>query len=76
MPCPSILFARQKLSNRLVSDSGRNISEAYGTLNGSTDKRVTYIIDRNGKVAYVYEKVSPKEHGTEILSKLKELKLA
>jgi peroxiredoxin Q/BCP len=64
------------LTFTLVSDSEKKISESYGTLNGSTDKRVTYIIDRSGKIAYVYEKVSPKEHGTEILSKLQELKLA
>lgn len=64
------------LTFTLVSDTGKKISEAYGTLNGSTDKRVTYIIDHNGKIAFVYEKVSPKEHGAEILSKLQELKLA
>jgi peroxiredoxin Q/BCP len=64
------------LNFTLVSDVDKKISESYGTLNGSTDKRVTYIIDRTGKIAHVYEKVSPKDHGNEILSKLQELKLA
>ncbi|MCL4451289.1 MAG: peroxiredoxin [Candidatus Thermoplasmatota archaeon] len=69
-------YNKYGLTFTLVSDSDKKISESYGTLNGSTDKRVTYIIDRSGKIAYVYEKVSPKEQGTEILSKLQELKLA
>ncbi len=63
------------LNFTLVSDSDKKISEAYGTFNGSSDKRVTYLIDRNGTVAHVYEKVSPKEHGAEVMKKIEELKL-
>jgi peroxiredoxin Q/BCP len=35
--------------------------------------RSTFIINPEGYVAYVFEKVSPKGHADEVLEKLKEL---
>ncbi len=63
------------LNFTLVSDSEKIISQNYGTLGHFTSSRVTYLIDREGKIAYVYKKVSPKEHGSEVLAKLGELNL-
>ena len=60
----------------LVVDDSKKITTAYKA-NGmfGTAKRITYIIDGDGKIAYIYEKVSPKNHATEVLEKINELKL-
>jgi peroxiredoxin Q/BCP len=63
------------LNFTLVADHSKDISEKYNVLNGSTARRVTYIISRDGKVAHIYPKVTPKDHAIEVMSKLKELKL-
>lgn len=58
----------------LIPDTDRALAEAYGV--GSTfgmTSRVTYIIDRAGKIARVYPNVQPKEHAKEILRALAEL---
>ena len=36
---------------------------------------ISLTIDRDGKIAHVYPKVSPKEHAVEVLKKMKELKM-
>lgn len=64
------------LNFTLVSDSGKSISQSYGTFGGSSASRITYIIDKDGKIAFVYPRVTPKEHGREVLAKLQELSLA
>jgi peroxiredoxin Q/BCP len=61
------------LNFTLVADNSKEVSEKYGVLGGSTARRVTYIIDRDGKVAHVYSKVTPKDHATEVLSRMQEL---
>ncbi len=66
---------KYSLNFTLVSDNERRIAESYGVLNGATAKRVTYLIDKSGKIAHVYPSVSPKEHAKEVLLKLSELKL-
>lgn len=67
---------KYNLNFTLVSDKEKDIVTKYGVkgMHG-TAKRVTYIIDRDGKIAHVYEHVSPKEHGAEVFQKMKELKL-
>ncbi len=67
---------KYKLNFTLVADDSRKIVSSYGAkgMTGSA-KRVTYIIDKEGKIAHVYEKVTPKEHGVEVLSKMRELGL-
>ncbi|AAT43027.1 thioredoxin-dependent thiol peroxidase [Picrophilus oshimae] len=59
----------------LLSDKSKEIVKKYGVLGVSTAKRVTYIIDQNGKIAHVFEKVKPDGHAKEVYEKLKELKL-
>ncbi len=63
------------LNFTLVADDAKKISRDYGTLGERSASRVTYIIDGNGKIAYVYPKVSPKEHAMEVLHKMRELNL-
>ncbi|GGM71222.1 peroxiredoxin [Thermogymnomonas acidicola] len=60
----------------LVPDPEKRIVSAYGVLGDRSAKRITYIIGPDGKVAYVYGKVSPKDHPAEVLEKLRELGFA
>lgn len=60
----------------LIPDEDRSIAKSYGV--GSMlgmSKRVTFLIGPDGKIAKVYESVSPKEHAEQLLSDLDELKL-
>ena len=66
---------RYDLNFTLVADKSKEIAEKYGVLGPSSAKRVTYIVDKEGKIAYVYPKVSPKDHATDVLAKIEELKI-
>jgi thioredoxin-dependent peroxiredoxin len=59
---------RYQLPFLLLPDEDSKIAQTYGV--GSVlgfSKRVTFIIDRQGRIAKVYEKVSPPGHAEEIL---------
>ncbi len=58
----------------LLPDTEREIAQAYGvgSFLGMT-KRVTYLIDREGKIAKIYPSVSPKEHAEQILRDIERL---
>lgn len=60
----------------LAPDGSKVISEKYNVMGLSTAKRVTFIIDKDGKIAFIFPKVSPKEHAEEVLGKIEELQLA
>jgi peroxiredoxin Q/BCP len=62
------------LNFTLVSDKQKDIVKKYGVLGLATAKRVTYII-QDGKIVFVYPKVSPREHAKEVYDKIMELKL-
>lgn len=64
------------LNFTLVVDDSKHISEDFGVLGERSASRVTYIIDKDGKVAHVYPKVKPNEHAVEVMDKIKELGLA
>ena len=59
---------------RLLADTERKLSESFGTYGekkfmGRTYMgilRTTFVIDRKGKIAAVFEKVSPEGHATEV----------
>jgi thioredoxin-dependent peroxiredoxin len=36
-------------------------------------QRVTFVVDREGKIAKIYDKVTPKDHAKEVLKDVKEL---
>ena len=57
----------------LAPDSSKEISKKYNVLGMGTAKRVTFIIDKEGKIAYIFPKVSPKEHAKEVLDKILDL---
>ncbi|MEM4772347.1 MAG: peroxiredoxin, partial [Thermoplasmatales archaeon] len=64
---------KYKLPFPLVSDKSKEIASKYGVLGGSSAKRVTFIIGKDGKVLFKFPKVNPKGHAKEILDKISEL---
>jgi peroxiredoxin Q/BCP len=58
----------------LLLDPDKKIATAYGAANGipilGLDRRITYIIDENGKIIRVYPSVDPSTHAGQILSDL------
>jgi peroxiredoxin Q/BCP len=59
----------------LISDKEKRIAQAYGVLKdtGTSASRVTFIIDKAGKVAKVFPKVDVTKHTDEVVAALKEL---
>lgn len=57
---------------RLLADPDGTVAEAYDSLgsvgNGKIAARNTFIIDEDGRIAAVYEHVSPEAHAEEILN--------
>ena len=73
---------KYNLQFSLLSDENSTVCEDYGTwvkksMYGKEYmgiNRSTYLIDPEGKIAKVYEKVKPKEHHAEVLADLNDLK--
>ena len=58
----------------LLPDKDAAIAKAFGVpLRMGTAKRVTFVIDRSGKIAKVFPDVNPTGHGAEILAVLTRL---
>ncbi len=59
----------------LISDKDKRIANAYGVLKDTetSTTRVTFVIDKTGKVAKVFPKVDVTKHTEEVVSALKEL---
>ncbi len=58
---------------QLVADTDKAITKSYGVLNDKSNmaRRVTFIIDGNGKIARVFETVKPDQHPQEVIDALK-----
>ncbi len=58
----------------LLLDPDRKIATSYGVANGipilGLDKRVTYVIDEQGRILKVYPNVDPSIHANQILADL------
>lgn len=57
----------------LLCDVDRNVSLAYGavdTADAEYAKRISYLIDSDGKIAKAYATVVPKEHPQQVLDDL------
>ena len=69
--------SKEGLNFKLLSDSEAKVSEQYGSVmeyNGAKlSARNTFIIDPQGKVAKVFEKVKPGGHSEEVLAALASL---
>ena len=64
---------KYKLPFTLLSDEATTVLAAYGALEAGEGKRVTYIITPDGKIAAVYEEVTPADHASQLLSDLQSL---
>ncbi len=51
----------------LLADTGQTVAEAYGARGPRGTKRITFVIDEQGQIQHVFEKVSPAEHAEELL---------
>jgi thioredoxin-dependent peroxiredoxin len=69
--------AKEGLNFKLLADTDAKVSEQYGSVmeyNGAKlSARNTFIIDPQGKVAKVFEKVKPATHSEEVLAALASL---
>lgn len=59
----------------ILSDQKKEVIKLYGADGPLFTKRITYIIDKDQKVRFVFEKVNPNGHSREVLHKIKELNL-
>jgi peroxiredoxin Q/BCP len=59
----------------ILSDSNKKVAKAYGVLGvgGFLAKRVTFVINKDGKITHVFPKVDVKRHSEEVLKALEEL---
>ncbi len=56
---------------RLLCDTDRKVGLAYGAASSATaeyPKRIAFLVDPNGKIAKVWEKVDVKTHADEVLA--------
>lgn len=65
-----------KLEYPLLCDPDFKLIDALGVraANKKTAKRVTVVVDKDGKVAKVYDTVSPKDHPADVLKYVEALK--
>jgi len=59
----------------ILSDRNKEAAKAYGVLGvgGFLTKRVTFIINKDGKITHIFPKVDVKHHSEEVLKALEEL---
>jgi len=75
-------IAKKGLTITLLSDEDKEVAQKYGVwqLKKMYGKeymgivRSTFLIDPDGKIAYIWSKVKVKNHAKEVLDKLRELK--
>ena len=59
----------------LLSDESKNVSKDYGVLNNvGVDSRITFIIDKNGKIANIIRDVDVTTHAEDVLQLALKLK--
>jgi thioredoxin-dependent peroxiredoxin len=70
--------SKYNLTFTLLSDQERTISKTYGVLRpaGNSTERVTFIIDKDGRIAKVFPHVRVEGHSEEVLAVIKNLQKA
>jgi len=68
---------KENLTFRLLADTDKKVSEAYGSLNNlvvtKLSARHTFLIDPKGVIVAVYTDVKPMSHSQEVLAALDKL---
>lgn len=68
-------IADHNLNFPLLSDESKEVSKAYGVLNNlGIDSRITFIIDKQGKIAEVIRDVDVTTHAEDVLNIAAKLK--
>jgi peroxiredoxin Q/BCP len=66
--------SKYELPFLLLPDTDQKISKAFGVpITNGHSKRVTFVIDKNGKIAKVFPEVTPAGHAQEVLTAVKSL---
>jgi peroxiredoxin Q/BCP len=65
---------KEMLPYPLLCDPQMKLISALGISGGKAAKRVTFVVDKEGKIAKIYDKVTPKSHPAEVLEFTKTLK--
>ena len=65
---------KHNLPFTLLADPEKNVLDAYGANGEVYAKRSTFIINPEGKIVKIYDKVSPDVHATEMIADLEELR--
>ncbi|MEM0097204.1 MAG: peroxiredoxin [Conexivisphaerales archaeon] len=66
---------QKRLNFNILSDQKKEVIKMYGADGPLFTRRITYIIDKNQKVAHLFDKVHPQGHSREVLEKINELHL-
>jgi peroxiredoxin Q/BCP len=68
--------SKYKLPFPLISDKEKRVAEAYGVLrdNETSANRVTFIIDKVGRIAKIFPKVDVAKHTEEVVEALKSMR--
>jgi peroxiredoxin Q/BCP len=66
---------KHNLPFSILSDNNKEVARAYGVLGigGFLARRVTFIIDKQGKITNIFPKVDVKQHNEEVLRAIEEL---
>ncbi len=64
---------KHMLPYALLCDTDNKLINSLGINDGKAAKRLTFVVDKEGKIAKIYEKVSVKEHPAEVLKFVEEL---
>lgn len=66
--------SEHQLNFTLLSDTDKKVSTSYGVLSGlGFSSRITFLIDREGKIKRIFKEVKPEEHAAEVLALAKTL---
>jgi peroxiredoxin Q/BCP len=64
---------QQEITIPLLSDVGGKVAKAYGVMGWIMANRVTFVIDKEGKVAKVFEDVKVEDHSKEVFKEVEKL---
>ena len=68
---------KEKLPMALLADTEQKLMKELGILSkagATTPKRMTFVVDKEGKIAKIYEKVDVNKHPKDVLEFVKSLK--
>ncbi len=66
--------SEHKLNFTLLSDTDKKVSTSYGVLSAlGFSSRITFLIDREGKIKRIFKEVNPDAHASEVLAIAKTL---